>query len=80
MEPQKLAFLKKITSFCRKNGIQKLKIEGIEIDLSPAALFPGIPGKGKKADATEQVTAPVYTDEQIALWSAGSMMEADANG
>jgi hypothetical protein len=33
--------LKKLTKFCRDNGITSVKLAGIEMSLSPASLFPG---------------------------------------
>lgn len=76
MESKKLAELKKIAAFCRKNGVQSLKYEGIELVFNPLALMPTT-SKRSKAEA-EVVTEPTYTDEQVALWSSGGFDAPEA--
>jgi len=81
MDDQTLKELKKIVSFCRKNGVTSLKMDGIEIALSQTALFPESEYKRKKASKAAPgalssdfiPTEPQYTDEDILLWSSAGL-------
>ena len=64
--------LKKLVDFMRKQGVLYTKLENIELELSPSALFPEenkqIPEENK-----ETLTSPPMTDLELALWSAPSV-------
>lgn len=69
---EKFEELKKLVSFARKNGLTSLKIDGIEFDLSAAALFPESAYKQKKLLETSKDSAsePALTDEEVLFWSS----------
>jgi hypothetical protein len=68
--------LKKLTEFCRKNGIISLKKGDFEINLSPASLFPHKP---RQEDNTDPITENPYTDEQMMMWSSAGIAPESEN-
>ena len=64
--------LKKLTEFCRKNGIISLKKGDFEINLSPTSLFPHKPSKDDDKPLVEESQ---FTDEEELLWSASGIPE-----
>ena len=58
--------LKKLTKFCRDNGIQTLKHGEFEINFASSALFPK---EDVKQDDEKITTEGSFTDEQALYWS-----------
>lgn len=71
MDSKKLKEISKIVDLCHKKGVLELKIDGIEIKLSPSFEPPKSNYKKKKdQETTEEVTTHQYTDEEMLLWSS----------
>ena len=74
MEAKKTKEIVKLINICRKMGVLELKVEGVELKLSPAALFGESKYKRKKAEATkEEPATPELTDEDILFWSSPNL-------
>jgi hypothetical protein len=68
---EKLKELKKITKFCRENGINQLELDGFKLSFSPAALFPEKPQK--ETEESSELKEEMLSPEAILLWSANQM-------
>lgn len=62
--------IKKLVSFMRKAGVLQLKQEGIELSISPQALFPET--KPKKTDSAVSSSPEDQANQELSnlLWSA----------
>ena len=69
--PIDLKTLNKLAKFARKNGVTKLKLDGYELEFSPMALMHDKADGLDSSDDVSPTPKPLYTDEQILLWSAG---------
>lgn len=58
--------LKKFTDFARKNGILKLKVNGLELEFSPEALFPSKEKQQVGEVQILEVPKESFSEEQIA--------------
>lgn len=65
--------LKKLTKFCRQNGILSIKSDGFELVLSPTSLFPST-NKQPEDNADPKIEG-AYTDEEILMWSSAGIPE-----
>lgn len=61
--------LKKLVDFMRKQGVLTVKLDEMEIQLSPGALFPHEASETPESP-DKQMQAPDLTYEELALWSA----------
>lgn len=78
MDPKNVQDLKKIISFCRKNGITRVKMDGFEIELHPTALYPESDYKKKKASEESPQTDALletekYSEEDLLFWSSAGI-------
>lgn len=74
MDSEKFEELKKLTAFARKNGLEEVKIDGIEIKLNASALFPESSYKQKKAAESGDDQPKVentLTEDELLFWSSG---------
>lgn len=67
--------LNKLVKFARKNGITHLKVDGIEMHISPGHLIDGVSEQAPETEVSP--TSPQYTDEQILNWSSTSYVESN---
>ena len=65
--------LKKLIKLCRDTGVMKLEFEGTKIELDHSALL--LKPKVKVEDVKEIKDEPMYSDEDILLWSSTGMSE-----
>jgi len=63
--------LQKLIKICKKEGVLELKIEGIELKLSPGAVLQPSRYKLKKEKDTPEQITPQYSDEETLFWSSG---------
>jgi hypothetical protein len=69
--------LKKLTSYCRKQGILTLKTPEIEITLSPQALFPTTK---PNEDHSDPISEGQLSDEDMLFWSSAGIPDVkDSN-
>lgn len=61
--------LKKITKYARENGLLSVKMDGIEITLSPNALF-HVEHPKDNDEEIESSPEPNLEGDALALWSA----------
>jgi len=71
---------KKLIAYCRKNGVQTLKIDGVEVSLHPSAFFPESAYRQKKKQSESQSEnipiegAEYLNDPDAAIdWSSGGI-------
>lgn len=64
VDDQQHAYLKKIVDYARKNGVLKIEVNGLKVELHPSALYPD-KEKAKPQEIIE-VGKPHFTDEQVA--------------
>jgi hypothetical protein len=63
--------MKKLVDFMRKQGVLCMKLDDLEIELSPSALFPEEKLQAEPEQSDPNIpTAHELTLEEIALWSA----------
>lgn len=53
--------LKKIVDLCRKQGVQSIKVDGIELVLGPTPKAPYVPPVDLNPDPLANAQVPVYT-------------------
>lgn len=73
MEAKKCKELTKIINICKKHGVLELKLEGIELKLSPHAI---LPDKPKSTSQDKEPVTQSYTDDETLFWSSGGLPEA----
>lgn len=61
-----------MTRFMRENGLTSLKSDGIELILSPQALFPQVESlqEATQEDDSIPISTPQFEEQEILLWSA----------
>lgn len=65
--------LAKLVKVCRANGIQSIKIDGLELTFHQNALFPQKASRRKSNEDKPLEEEKQFTDEEILLWSASGM-------
>lgn len=70
MDVKRARELTKLINICKKNGVLELKIDGIELKLSPQH------PKSKRGDKDTIETPKSFNEEDILFWSSTGLPEA----